>query len=124
MKPEAVVDFMLEGADDFNPQRYIDEIPERHTERWIFTREELNVPESCHGLDEFIALPADSQQGVIVNRNGTVTNRWEDGTAGVPELLRRSADEVDTLVSIDGIQGVSWRDVFTDENGSFVDWAE
>lgn len=31
--------------------------------------------------------------GVLVNGDGTVTNRWGDGVAGVPAEARRFADE-------------------------------
>ena len=72
-----------------NPQKYIDELPPRQKGRWVFIDIELVHPEHCKANDLFVAYPAASneQLGVIVYRDGRVTNRWDDGTAGVPDRL-------------------------------------
>jgi hypothetical protein len=47
--------------------------------------------------DEVLAASPDKNAGaILVNRKtGQATNRWWDGTAGVPELLSRLAEEDD-----------------------------
>ena len=70
-------------------------------ERWCFTARELadeQVRQQCRGEDEFIASVHDAELGVLVYRNGEPTNRWEDGTAGVPTDVQIAAGEEDTLV--------------------------
>ena len=47
--------------------------------------------------DEVVASFPDEELGVLVNRRtGKVTNRWEDGTAGVPQSVKdRAAEETE-----------------------------
>lgn len=65
-------------------------------ERWVFTDWELNresVVKRCRGDDEFYAMITASDDGIVVTRNGQVTNRWTDGTVGVPQEYQDEADE-------------------------------
>lgn len=66
-------------------------------ERWAFSPSELTASQGLNAKDELIAHPANWEQGVIVLRNGEVSNRWEDGTVGVPPLERAFAESVETL---------------------------
>jgi hypothetical protein len=105
-------------------------------ERWCFTDYELANPEvlqACRGEDEFIAGVSDPETGgsgelgVIVQRNGTVSNRWEDGTAGVPDDTQEEARNEEVLVKPLSSRAPdrrdsfadNWRDVDVAEDGSF-----
>lgn len=120
-------------------------------ERWCFTERELAEPallKMCRGTDEFIAQVVDpatgesaAEMGIIVLRNGTATNRWEDGTAGVPEELRAEAEEDESpakpgnydqrdvspaqaqnarqALESDDLVADNWREVNVNEDGSF-----
>ncbi len=101
--------------------------------RWCFTAWEVNQPQRCLASDEFIAYaPDELTQGVVVLRDGTVTDRWEDGSTGVPPRARSLAraceelykptyfetrnlaqNEQDELADI-------WRDVLTNSQGHFL----
>ena len=55
---------------------------------------------TCSGNhDEFIAIVSEELDpdriGVIVYASGKASNRWADGTAGVPVLVRQEAEEDD-----------------------------
>ena len=88
--------------------------------RWFFLNSELKSPKGCAANDEFVAYPMGSELGVIVYRNGEVSNRWEDGTAGVPEDIRELADDENSLhkpcINEDG----SWREVIVDDDETLV----
>lgn len=93
----------------------------------MFTDAELQDPSLCKGDDEFISFPHmdGGEQGIIVYRDGRVTNRFEDGTVGVPVELQDAADDVETLVQVGGMNYAdNWHDVYVDEDGNFEDWAE
>jgi hypothetical protein len=101
----------------------------RHIERWVFTDDEVKRPKHCRAYDEFVARPQDADEfpdestdtpGVLVQRNGTVTNRWEDGIAGVPERVMARADAEETLASTDGQIADNWYDVYVDSAGRFA----
>ena len=74
--------------------------PRKTRERWVFTPSELKAPDRCNRADEFLAFitsdpPECAQSGVIMTRDGKPTNRFDDGTAGVPPELAALADEED-----------------------------
>jgi hypothetical protein len=106
-----------------------------HEERWCFTTQELKHPEACKSYDEFVAnLGSDehghpiTELGVVVERNGDVTNRWADGTRGVRDEYRQLADESDTLIKPDSENEADyfadyWKNVIVDKEGNFVAWA-
>lgn len=84
--------------------------------RWVFTdRELLDIEENgfmpCDD-DEFIVyantlLPG-MELGVIVQRNGVVTNRWSDGTVGVPDEVKEIVEGVEDRFTMDGDSTI-WR---------------
>ncbi len=85
-------------------------------QRWAFMPDELDNLETCRADDEFTAYPPAEELGVIVYRNGDVSNRWADGTAGIPDDVREIADDEDTLYrDAEEIEG--WRNVEVDDNG-------
>lgn len=88
-------------------------------ERWAFLASELDNLQACKAEDEFVAYPAleQTELGVIVGRNGQVSNRWEDGTVGIPPEVREVADETDSLHSLSGEEIIGWRDVEVSEDG-------
>jgi hypothetical protein len=98
-------------------------------ERWVFTVAELALLDQggeFHGeaTDEFIAYPVPQapQHGVIVQRDGTVTNRFADGTVGVPEDQQELANECESLwtdMDQDGL-AEDWRDVLVEDTGEFI----
>jgi hypothetical protein len=100
-------------------------------ERWAFTQAELAAPAECKSHDELIAgVPYEYAEergiecGIIVYRNGTVSNRWEDGTAGVSVEAAELAGEDELPYSPDsGELADTWRDVTVDDAGNFLAFA-
>jgi len=101
------------------------------TGRWCFTYYELEHPENCRASDLF-AAPV-GEIGVLVRRDGTVTNQWADGTSGVPAHLRDDADFEDVLYKLghggnaaqndNDEETCVWRNVKYDvKTGRFLDW--
>ena len=112
-------------------------------ERWVFTDAELAAPAKCKGHDEFTTGPVPcgppdtlefaetgelrwTELGVFVQRNGTVTNRWDDGTAGVPVDIVDLAGDIDSYVLAVGEVTIAdnWRDVICTSDGDFVRFAD
>ncbi len=96
-------------------------------ERWAFSESELADPSKCNGFDELVAYididdeyeGTDGQQ-ILVYRNGRATNRYANGTVGVPEALALLAEVVESLLHDDGGDTAGWRDVETDKAGAFI----
>ena len=136
--PESPKDFLKKVA------------PRGKHERWCFTDYELLHPQNCLSGDPFVAYISDDELrvvdewaaghtaefGVLVLRRGEVTNRWGDGTLGVPETVKQYVDWVDTLTkpayyagnqaqNEDDEVAHTWRDVLCDEEeGRFVRFLE
>jgi hypothetical protein len=92
-------------------------------ERWAFTQAELAAPAECNGYDEFNAS-VPNEDPVIVYRDGTVSNRWYDGTAGVPTETAALAGEDESPYNPDtGELADTWRDVEVDDAGNFLAFA-
>ena len=100
-------------------------------ERWVFADNELKNPKNCKSNDEFIAMVTmgdedaarwGGETDVIIRRDGTPTNRFADGTAGVPQEIQDIAKEIECLhIPGDSWElADSWRDVICDKNGKFV----
>lgn len=98
-------------------------------ERWAFSKSELADPAACNGYDDLIALvtiyddeggEAIAEEKVIVYRNGEVSNRFADGTIGIPPELAELTDEEETLLHPDGDETEVWRDVDADADGNFL----
>ena len=125
-----------------DPKKFLQHIaPHGREERWCFTEHELKHPEDCWSQDPFVAhlgYDADdtpiSDLGVIVHRNGTVTNVWENGIHGVPLEFAQLADNVETLdkpvyygnnraYNEEDEIADAWRDVLVDTDGRFKCWA-
>ena len=85
--------------------------------RWAFTEKELiKIRENGfmpNDDDEFIVY-VNSALGVIVQRNGVVTNRWSDGTIGVSDEVREVVAGVEDLYTTETVP-VVWRDVMLTE---------
>jgi hypothetical protein len=101
------------------------------TERWTFCESELAEPAKCNAYDELTTTVPDPDNpgehcelNVIVYRNGEVSNRWDDGTAGVPADVAELADAEETLYhpDLDEYADV-WADVFVDRDGAWLGWA-
>lgn len=84
-------------------------------ERWAFMKDELDKLPQCRGDDEFVAYPPECEIGVIVYRNGNVSNRWADGTVGLSPELVEAAFEEETVFR-DREEFECWRNVGLDEN--------
>jgi len=95
-------------------------------ERWAMSEEESALPFALNSYDELIADARDPEngelleQGIIVSRNGEVSNRWDDGTVGVPADVAELADAEDTLYHPNGEETDVWRDVEVDDDGSLL----
>ena len=96
-------------------------------ERWAVTEAEKGRLEELSTDDEFVVgvdpeiVGHDEDCYVIVNRAGKCTNRWVDGTVGVPDEVKRDAEEADALIERgSGEEADEWIDVVTDENGRFL----
>lgn len=101
-------------------------------ERWAFTDWELMHPGECNSADDFFVSVEGCELAVVVSRNGNVTNRWEDGTVGVPDHVRQEADREETLwkpswlrndVSWDS-DADHWYDVYVNSSGHFMGFVE
>ena len=88
--------------------------------RWAFTEKELiEIRENGfmpNDDDEFIVY-VNGALGVIVQRNGVVTNRWSDGTIGVSDEVREVVAGEEDLYTTDSehVEHVVWRDVMLTE---------
>lgn len=100
------------------------------TERWAFSTAELLRPELCTNEDELVAFVPASEIGVLVYRNGKVSNRYADGTTGVPADIAELADGIESLghpVDDDyaDLQETNcWKDVVVNDDGSFQAFAD
>lgn len=100
-------------------------------ERWAFSQDELADPASCKSDDELVAYVDydDGHRGIegasiIVYRNGEVSNRYSDGTAGVIKELAELADGEETLLHPDGEMTVAWCDCDVGEDGEFLRFSD
>lgn len=116
-------DFGDDDWKDVTPQ-----VPAASIERWCFTDFEMKKPTMCNGTDEFLA-DGDAELAVIVLRNGTVTDRWEDGTTGVPPHCAQMADLDESpinpghrrqMFNEEDHYADNWRDVYVDKSGKFL----
>ena len=89
-------------------------------ERWALSEGELANPHDLRSDDELVAEA--NGVGVLVYRNGEVSNRFDDGTAGVPEDIKEAAGEVETLLHPNGEPTSKWVDVLTND-GAFAGFA-
>jgi hypothetical protein len=100
------------------------ELPNR--ERWAFSDSELANPSRCNSADELVAHVEESEIGIFVQRNGSVSNRYEDGTAGVSADIAELVNDVETYSHpVDGDFGkaeltTKWKDVVVGPRGEFV----
>jgi hypothetical protein len=98
---------------------------EQRTERWAFTARELSNPAACCGFDELVADVPHEDMGVLIQRNGNVTNRWEDGTAGIPADIAELAGECESPYNPQTNElAEEWRDVVTNPAGEFLRFKE
>lgn len=102
-------------------------------QRWVFTDHELKrYPQVARASDEFYVGVEGCELEVIVRRDGTVTNRWGDGTYGVPEHIRKLADQEDVIWKprrarqndTDDYHAANWLDVYVDRNGNFMGFVD
>jgi hypothetical protein len=98
-------------------------------ERWVFTEDELENPAACDRDDEFLASGSGLPEvGILVQRNGEVTNRYGDGTAGVPDEQRTLVNDAETLGGMGeynlGDIADNWRQVMVDDRGRFHSWVK
>lgn len=89
---------------------------------------ERQNPEHARGDDEFLAFPSNedgpTELGIIVHRDGRVTNRWGDGSVGVNQEWYTLAADEEALVNFGGDADGGWYDVLVDTQGNFVDWGD
>lgn len=89
-------------------------------ERWAVSKTELTNLDKLNGNDELLAYIPD-ELGVVIYRNGRVSNRWEDGVVGVNQEMKDKVDEIDTLYHPNHSEDTElWIDVMVDEVGNFV----
>ncbi len=92
-------------------------------ERWAFTQSDLRNPAACRSDDELNAT-VPNEDPVIVRRNGSVTNLWYDGAAGVPADTAAIANEDESPFDpVTGELADMWRDVEVDDAGKFACFA-
>jgi hypothetical protein len=102
----------------------IGELP--HRERWAFTEAELKQPAACTSHDELVAAVEESEIAVLVQRNGKPSNRYADGTAGVPAEISEAVEAVEEYGHpVDGDYNrleptAQWKDVVVTHDGDFV----
>jgi len=105
-------------------------------ERWGFTEAELKKPSTCNSFDEqivtcdFPEFVTWAERGILVQRNGTVTTRYADGTKGVSDEERELIEGGEPAhYKINGnaespygndLDVDTWRNVWTDKDGNFL----
>jgi hypothetical protein len=102
-------------------------------ERWVFADSELPITDFdvIKADDEFVTGPllmpdgSYTELGVIVYRNGEISNRWSDGVAGVPEDVVESAKTEEEYYALDefSTEVDTWKDVICGPNGEFIRFA-
>ena len=100
--------------------------PGEVVELWVFKEEELQDPSLYEGTDEFIAKPEGYDQGIVIQRNGLATNRWEDGKKGIKKKDRRAAESEEVLYekpSGEAGEADTWKSVVTDKTDRFIRFA-
>jgi len=139
MNPARLAASLLE--DEFDPKEFVMR-QEFKRELWAFTDYELatDAYKNARRDDEFFATVRldDStedrdESNVIVLRNGEVTDRFTDGTVGVPDQVKRLAAGEETLFRLwqpdkaepgyDDEVAERWRYVLVDDNGGFMRFA-
>ncbi len=100
-------------------------------ETWAFSKSELAHPENCNGTDLLLTGPLPGVRdgfGILIQRNGIPTNRWADGTLGVPDNVRKQAQEEETLYhnlhSKDIEETMIWLEVEANKDGEFIRFIE
>ena len=104
-------------------------------ERWVYTQHELENatrPTWCSASEVFYAEVEGCEREVLVQRDGTVTDRWGDGSFGVPQDIKKLANEVETLIKPsvnrkserDDVFADSWLDVYVDKEGGFLGFVD
>ncbi len=96
-------------------------------EHWAFSESELTDPSKCKSNDELVAcidLDDDWEgvegHGIVVYRNGEVSNHFADGTAGLPIGLAELANGIESLLHPNGEDTAAWKNVEADKDGTFV----
>src|SRR5271157_492889 len=100
------------------------------TERWIFCESELANPAACKAYDELLTTVSDPDNGeetlelpVVVYRNGEISNRWADGTVGIPAAVVELAEGEEEYYHPDLDEPADvWADVLTDDAGNWLGW--
>jgi hypothetical protein len=91
-------------------------------ERWCFAKADLQHPQWCRSVDQFIARVPGYEIGVVVQRNGSATNLWEDGVIGIPPEVAMIAEADESPMTRSGEPADEWRDVVCGKEGQFVGW--
>lgn len=102
------------------------------TERWVFTDAELVANgKDCKSDDLFDTGPISygppenqrqTELGVLVQRNGTPTNRWSDGTVGIDVDMAELAMQESSLATTEEPieMAENWRDVEVNDDGTLL----
>jgi hypothetical protein len=102
--------------------------------RWVFCEKELKNPKNCSGNDEFIATikvpltdcaksDAFQELDIMVTREGTVRNYYEDGKTGLTPEHRILAENEVEYTKIEGNEVIhydTWVPVEVDEHDRFI----
>ena len=99
-------------------------------ERWAFSESELANPGKCRSDDELVAyIDLDDDwggvegHGIVVYRNGKVSNHFANGTIGLPEGLTGLAElagGIESLLHPDGEDTAAWKNVEANDQGNFT----
>ena len=106
---------------------------EDRQERWALSEADEARIDALNSNDELFGTwvetdteghPVGDTHVVVIQRNGVVTNRYRDGTIGVPEHVRALLESEDALYHpLDGESEIKttakWVDVFVGPDGSF-----
>lgn len=97
---------------------------EKRKQRWMFCNKELDNPEACNGYD-IMYLDTGTEERIQGFRNGDTTDRWEDGTAGVPLDVQEWAQEDEQPFNPECGEYIDvWKEVWADEVGNFLGWGD
>jgi len=97
-----------------------------HEARLVFTQDEIDRNGAgCREKDEFVSNYVGSADLVVVTRDGKITNRWSDGTVGVPDDVRDLVEMEEEYYRPDTDESAdTWRDCIVYDDGTVARFKE
>lgn len=96
------------------------------TQRWIFTKSELEHPEKCNAFDEpFLVKIEEAERPIRMYRYGKSTGFFSDGVKGpTPEETELAESDDEYYSETLNEAADEWHNVICDEHGNFIRFAD